>query len=283
MATYTVDNTMASFSFELSDREIYNDVRSEIGISITETVVDEDADYKWRFWTRSFALPQPGYTTFKYFTASMQNPIRWKLTGVSAKDSSSNPYYDYEIELQDTNNDLTKAVRIKNTGSLNGCRIRFALEYKYLATEEVTSEVTVNQTLTARAYDATSILDYGRRVMSLVWPQGADESVVQGLCESNRSRYKEPLGYASLTLIGDSAALRAIIYGAEISDIMKVTDDDSYLPETNFFIESINIDIDINNLNTPMASFGLVEQSVAEIAGVFRFGSGHFGGPEVFG
>ena len=281
--THVINNTMASFSFELSDREIYNDVRSEIGISITETVVDEDADYSWRFWSVNSGMPAPGYTTFKFFTASMLNPIRWQLADVSASDSSGDPYYNYNINLQDTNNDLTKAVEIKNTGTLNGCKIKFRVRYKYLSAEEVTSEVTVNQTLTARAYDETTILKYGRRVMSLVWPQGAGEEIVQGLCESNRSKYKEPLGYATLTLIGDSAALRAIIYGAEISDIMTVTDDVSYLPATSFFIESINIDIDINNLNTPFATFGLVEQNVTEKAGVLRFDLGHFDGPEVFG
>ena len=283
MATHTIDNTMKSFSYEVSDREIYNDIRSETSISITETVVDEDADYKWRYWTRTSRLPAPANSTFKFFTASMLNPILWQLKDVSAKDSSGSPYYNYEIELQDTNNDLTKAVRIKNTGSLNGCRIRFALEYKYLATEEVTSEVTVYSTLTTRAFDETTILKYGRRVMNLTWPQGSTDEVVQGLCDSNKERYKEPYAYATLKLEGDSAAKRAIIYAAEISDIMTVTDDDSYMPATSFYIESIDIDIDINRVNTPIANFGLVALRAAESTGFFKFDSGHFGGPEVFG
>ena len=269
MATHTIDNTMKSFSYEVSDREIYNDIRSETSISITETVVDEDADYKWRSWTRSSSMPAPGYTTFKHFDASMPNPILWQLKDVSAKDSDGNPYYNYEISLIDNNRGESKSVEIKNTGSLNGCTIKFKVRYKYLAAEEITSEVTVNSTLTSRAFDETTILKYGRRVMNLTWPQGSTDEVVQGLCDSNKERYKEPYAYATLKLEGDSAAKRAIIYAAEISDIMVVTDDDSYMPATSFYIESIDIDIDINRVNTPIANFGLVALRAAESTGYF--------------
>jgi len=271
-----------AFSYELSEREIYNDIRSEIGKTNSETVIDDDADYSWKVWTKYSGLPAPGYTHFAYFTATQQSPISWKLVNVSAATYAKVPYYDYEIELQDTNDDLTKAVRIKNKGSSGGT-IQYTVKYKYLTSEEVTHEETTETILTVRSTDEESISTYARRSMNLVWPQGATEETVQGLCDFNRNRYKDPYGYATLVLIGDTAAKREIIFKAEMSDIMTVTDAYSYLPETDFFVDSIDFDIDIERLNIPIATFGLVEQRPVETMVYFRFGSGHFGGPEVFG
>ncbi len=45
MSDFTVNDTMAEIRYEIDEREIYNDIRSAIGIMITETVADADATY----------------------------------------------------------------------------------------------------------------------------------------------------------------------------------------------------------------------------------------------
>ena len=79
MADYTLDNDMASIVYELSDRAIYNDVRAELGILTAETIVDADPTYAWQRWKKYQTLPAPGFTTFAYFTATLQTPISWRL------------------------------------------------------------------------------------------------------------------------------------------------------------------------------------------------------------
>ena len=109
MANHTVDNTMANLTYEISEREIYNDVRSEIGVSTSETVIDADPTYSWKVWHKYSGLPAPGYTIYRYFTATVATPLDWKVQNVSVNDWDWNPYYDYEYSLEDTDDSLTKA------------------------------------------------------------------------------------------------------------------------------------------------------------------------------
>ena len=265
MATYTIDNSMFDLVCELSEREIYNDIRAEIGVTTSETIVDADTAYSWRYWDRQAALPAPGYTTFRYFTASMQDVSVWQLTSVSAHSYDMTPYYDYEITLIDTDDDLTKAVEIKNTGT-GGYAIRFTVRYKYLSAEEITHEEFAYNTLQVRATDDTSISKYGRRVMNLQWPQGTEATDMQGIVDSDNERYKEPYARLILTMKGEDATKQAIIYGAEISDTMTVTCDKLGLTATDYFIDSIDIN---DNVNIPTARFELVAERTVESTGYF--------------
>lgn len=266
MATYTVNNTMSDLTYELSEREIYNDIRSEIGVTVSETVVDADANYTWKVWHRYGFLPAPGYTNYRYFTATVQTPLAWAVQNVSVYDQDRNPYYDYEYELEDTNDDLTKAFRTKNTGIKYGS-IEFEVKYKYLSAEEVSHEEYTHNTLQVRAADNTSIDKYGRRVMNLIWPQGTEEADMQGLVDADLARYKEPYARLVLTLIGKDATNQAIIYGAEISDIMTVTCTKLGLTATSYFIDAISIK---DNLATiPIGTFELVAKRTVESTGFF--------------
>lgn len=278
--SYTVDDSMVKIVYDLSDREIYNDIRGELGITKTETVVDDDADYSWKFWTKYCPLPAPGYTTFKYFTATLQDPITWQLTDVSVWDYEANPYFDYEIGLVDTNDDLRKAVRIKNTGSSGGS-IQFTVRYKYLSASQVTHEEISWDTLTVRAIDETSIQKYGRRVMPLKWPQGATKAQMQMVADAALAHYKDPYHVLHITLRGDTAGKATQIFTREISDIITVTCDNLGMTAEDHFIDAVSIDD--TSLRSPVAKWQLISQRAAEVTDWFKFGDGHFGGPEVLG
>jgi len=267
VADYTLDNDMQSLTYEISDREIYNDVRAELGFLTTETVVDDDADYAWKQWVKYDKLPAPGYTTFKYFTATLVTPIAWRLLDDSAYDYDYQPYSDYEISLVDTNDPNVKAAEIKNTGTKYGT-IQYTVSYKYLASEEVTHEEQSYNVENVRATDDDSILKYGRRVLPLVWPQGTGKEDMQMIVNQALEKYKEPLPTMKVTVQGKTDALATQIFTREISDVIEVVCDDLGMTATDFYLDSIAIK-DNHPLNIPICTWGLTQQSAIQAAGWF--------------
>ena len=278
MSDYTVDDSMVKIIYDLSDREIYNDIRAEIGLLKTETVLDDDADYSWKFWAKTSTLPAPGYTTWKWFTATLQDPILWQLTDVSAVDSNSVPYFDYECELDDTVDDLTKGVRIKNTGTSTG-KITYKVRYKYLSVEEVSHEEMSWDTLTVRSFDETSIKKYGRRVMPLRWPQGATTEQMQMIADAALARYKDPYPVLHVTLRGDTAAKATQILTREISDTITVTCDNLGMSGDDHFIDAISIDD--TSLRSPVARWQLIGQRAVETTSYFMIDTDLIDGPKL--
>jgi len=270
MADWTITNEMADIQYDLDDRFIYNDIRSQVGQTHTETVTDEvdPATYGWRLWQRYHALPAPGYTTFQYFTATAGSPLAWRIRNVTAHDYDYAPYSGYTINLIDTSDTLTKAVEIKNTGASNGT-IGYIVEYELLISEavEYTHEETTWNTLQVRATDSDSIDKYGRRTMNLVWPTGASETDMQGVVDRKLASNKEPVARLTVRLLGKTDALLQMMHDAEISDEVQVICDLLGLNDT-FWLDSIEVQCDLNRL--PSAVWGLVDKSPTEEYAVFR-------------
>lgn len=281
MSDYTVDDSMAKIIYDLNDREIYNDIRAEIGFMKTETVLDADTTYSWKYWTKTSGLPAPGYTSFKYFTATLQDPITWQLTDVSAKTYENESYFDYTATLEDTNDDLTKAVKIKNTGTGSGV-IYYKVRYKYLSSSEVTHEEISWETLTIRAFDQTSILKYGRRVLPLKWPQGATSEQMQMIADADLAYYKDPYPVLHTTLKGDTAAKATQIFTREISDIISVVCDNLGLVSSDFFIDGIS-GRDNAKRKIPFATWQLIGQRSTETTGAFTLDVDYLDGPKLLG
>jgi len=278
MSDYTVDDSMSKIVYDLSDREIYNDIRGEIGLLKTETVIDDDVDYSWRFWKRTGSLPSPGYTMFRYFTAYLQEPIRWELINVTAQDSNRVPYFDYQATLIDTNDDKTKGVEIKNTGTSAGI-ISYTVRYKFLSSEAVTHEETSWETLTVRSFDGTSIKRYGRRVMPLKWPQGATKEQMQMVADAALEHYKDPYPVLHIRLRGDAAAKATQILTREISDVITVNCDNLGMSGVDHFIDAISIDD--TALRSPVARWQLIGQRAVETTSYFMIDTDLIDGPKL--
>ena len=281
MADYTINDTMADLRYELDDRFIYNDIRSELGYSTSETILDDTdpAVYEWRLWQRYHALPAPGYPTFQYFTATLGTPIEWRIRNVNVHDYDYNAYSGYTINLIDTNDSLTKAVEIKNTGASNGT-IGYIVEYKLLISEavEYTHEETTWNTLQVRATDSDSINKYGRRTMNLVWPTGATENQMQTVVDRYCDKYKEPAARLSLTLKGKDDTNLGIIYQAEVSQTVQVINANLGLNDL-FYIDSIEIHGGIDGV--PVCVLGLTDQYTTETYSIFRLDSSLLDGEHV--
>lgn len=284
MADYTLNDTMADIRYELDDRYIYNDIRSSIGTTKTETVVDADPLYEWRLWQEYHSLPPPGGTTFRYFTASVATPLTWtplawRLRAVTCYDYSFVPYSGFQINLIDTNDDNTKAVEIKNTGSSGGS-IKYIVEYKKLVTDAVTHEESVLSTLTVRAFDAVSIAQYGRRTMNLIWPVGATEQQMQTIVDRYLDKHKDPAARLIAVLKGTDDAKRLIIFGCEISDDVAVV---SALLGLNdeFYIDSIAIAGTVDGY--PVCTLGLTDKYATEERSIFIIDTSFIDGPDYMG
>lgn len=279
MSDFTIDDTMAEIRYELDDREIYNDIRSEIGIMTTETVVDADPTYSWRYWRRTMTVPADGYIHMRVFTASELSPIGWELRSVSAKDLDGNAYYDYQIKIVSSDDSRTKGVEIINTGS-EIMVIKFRLYYKYKTADRITHEELVPETLTVRATDATSIQKYGRRVMNLTWSEGTEDGAMQVLVNHYLVRYKEPIPRLMVIVKGTTDTLRTQIITREISDLLTVVCAEIGL-NSDFFINSITLKD--GPVGVPVCTWGLEEQRTEETLTIFVLDTSELDGPHILG
>lgn len=284
MSDYTVDGSMAKIIYELSDREIYNDVRAEIGITKTETIVDEDPDYQWRVW-KPYMPVEVAECNLRTYRADAHNAITWKLTVTAVYYYTSDyrdryPYYDYTcvIDESDSSHCVIKAC---NTGSLGRCYVVFEIGYRYLASEGSTHEEISYQTLTVRAVDADSIAKYGRRVMNLTWPQGASDDEMRMIANAALARYKEPGPVLRVTMQGETDAVATQIFTREISDVISVICDELGMTSTDFYIDSISIRD--TGVKIPMCTWLLTGQRTEEVTGFFTIDTDFIDGDKLIG
>jgi len=278
MSDFTVDDTMAEIRYELDDREIYNDIRSEIGILETVTVVDEDVTYSWNVFSRSI-LVSPPYPHITMFKTGLADPLGWKISRHSAIDMDGKAYYAYNIKILSTDDDRVIGVEITNTGSKT-MRISFAVKVKYKSGEQETHEETVINALAVRATDATSIQEYGRRVMNLTWSEGTEEGDMQGLVDSYIIRYKDPIARIMVALKGSTDTLRTQIITREISDLITVVCTNLGL-NADCFINSISIRDDPTGI--PVCTWGLEIQRAYELLTLFLLDTSELDGAHILG
>jgi len=278
VADYTLNDTMADIRYELDDRFIYNDIRSSIGTTKTETVVDADPLYEWRLWQEYHSLPNPGETTFRYFTASV-DPVAWRLRDILCYDYSYVPYSGFQIDLITVDDPNGRAIELKNTGSSGGT-IKYIVEYKCLVADVVTHEESVFSTMTVRAYDETSILQYGRRTMNLVWPVGATEQQMQSIVDRYLAKHKDPAARLVVTLKGENDTIRAIIFGCEISEDVTVVCANLGLNDA-FYIDSIAISGTPDGI--PVCTLGLTDKYATETYAIFVLDTSELDGTHKLG
>jgi len=283
MSDYTIDDTMAKIIYELSDREIYNDVRAEIGISNTETVVDEDPTYEWKWWESSIQM-RYSECALRTYTAEY-NALTWVLFGVSAygvnwETYETWPYYDYTCAIEESDSNHC-VVKVCNTGPWH-CVVKFKIKYRYKTGERITHEEVNYSTLTVRVTDDTSIAKYGRRVMNLTWPQGASEEEMTMIANACLARYKEPVPVLNVTIQGKNNALATQIFTREISDVISVICDNLGLASTDFFIDKIAIK-DYATVQIPICNWLLTGQRDEEVVGYFVIDVDEIDGDKLIG
>ena len=240
------ESDISEFILELSDREIYNDIRSDTGISNTETVIDEDPTYSTKTFHCYTGLPADDKAYRDTLYASANNALSWWIHKSYAGTTwTYEPYYKYYIKI--VSQDSSKCtIEYKNTGSL-GATLEYSVSYRYKTSEGSSHEVTNYSTLTVRATDDVSIAKYGRRVMNIVWPLGQTQEQMQSLVNSYLERYKEPVPIATITLQGKSDELIKNILMLKISDRVRIIYDLLGL-DGEFFVNNLDITHDVQGI-----------------------------------
>jgi len=284
MSDFTVNDTMAKIRYEIDEREIYNDIRSEIGTTITEVVLDSDTTYSWGWWERTILLA-PFAQAVRQFDSGVV-AYDWKFSSTQGHAytmpyAGAEAYYDYELSFTLDATGNTAYVTIKNTGARN-CRIVYYFGRKYLSADQITHEELVPSILTVRATDATSIRKYGRRVMNLTWTEGTKEEAMQTLVEHYLERYKDPVGKLACVIKGVTDTLLTQIITREISDIITVISSGLGL-NADCFINTITISDDVHSAGTPVCTWGLEVQRSSETLTLFILDTSELDGPHVLG
>jgi hypothetical protein len=253
---------MSGITVEFDDREIYNDIRSQIDITVTEPgegtwdyVLMDDTAVKMV----SEELHIGESSTYTLYTRG----------GGRYAESWSNPYASVNGLIEDANGQpVTKiegtiisstttsvTIRITATGfPVTGGDPPLTVDwvqcsYQYKKYEKSYSNPTTNtETLSIRETDATSIALYGRRVMNLTWPMGQSEEETRSLVLSYLARYKDPVPRIKMTVQGKTDALIVQIFTRKISDLITVVNTEL----------GLNADFYINTLDVYHDPFGLL-------------------------
>ena len=281
MPNFTIDK-LAEIRYELDEREIYNDIRSEIGVLISETIVDADPTYNWQVFTR-YATVAAGDTVRLIFEADHTSATNWQLHAHAAVwrpfPGFWLPYYDYAIDFATVVSPWKYRVKIENTGPYEA-RFVIGVKYKYQATEIVTHEGLIPLLLTVRATDATSIRKYGRRVMNLTWSEGTPYDAMQSVIDFYLLRHKEPVPRLRGTIKGTTDTLRTQIIATEISDTITIICAELGL-NADFFVNAISINDDPTGI--PVCKWGLEGKRDYEILTIFTLDTSELGGAHILG
>ncbi|MBU1173704.1 MAG: hypothetical protein KKD44_29390 [Proteobacteria bacterium] len=280
----TFDNNMADLVFELSDREIYNDIRSEIDVTVTDTdtVIDSDAIYDGG--SRSIDRENMGAGTsvdIDVYSLTGDRKVNWlnaRITYASNRFQNVTqewceglggnwyppfdpkyPAYSYSVcyflsfqaqmdaeIIAEYDNYCT--VRVTNNAAV-ALDFHLSVTYNFLLRPIQTHEVSSTQqvTLTVRAIDDTSVLKYGRRVMNLRWALGQTEEQMQILLDAYLDRHSEPVDNITMTLEGHDSTLVTQILTRKISDCITVINDEMSI-NADYFINAIDVNKHVDGL-----------------------------------
>lgn len=267
MSDYTIDDSMAKIIYEIGDREIYNDIRAEIGVQHSETVIDADPTYSWRQWEARTSISPGGFHYSKTFYADAQNAIKWELADVWAASGLWGAYYDYQCIIK-SSGASSCVVEAWNTGERYCNILAYTIKYKYKATDRITHDEISYQILTVRVTDDASIAKYGRRVMNLAWPQGTDKEDMETIANACLARYKDPVPNLTVSIQGKNDTIATAIFTREISDIISVVCPNMGMISTDFFLDKISMRDYPTQI--PSCTWLLTGQRPGEATGYFR-------------
>lgn len=270
----TFDNDMTDIVLEINDREIYNDIRSEIEVTETESILDADEEYTIRSVVHEiylaanetreslFEIPSTDRASAVWLTIACTSATGLILGGTESQcDLLDGQYYppggegpqyhsrcyygsisDIEVTVL---SQTTYSMNVSITNHVNaGMGVVIRARYRFQSSDAVYHDDTNTRTLQVRAIDADSIRKYGRRVLPLTWPLGQSEEQMQALIDAYLERYKEPVPLLNMHIQGRTDALIVQILTREISDRITVKNTELGLVSADFFINSINANHD---------------------------------------
>ena len=291
---------LKNFTLDISDRQIYNDIRSETDVTeetevqgdgtpeaYQEIEVAKDGSIKVVVAANSTAYvtftAEAGHTEVTWLSTEVSWATRTKEYGLSEADCEAEdgtwyePYSSFPsacffpdiagtIEIKFTIRGKTTATA-KVTNPYNyEIRAKPRAIYRHLVQEAIAGPVTIEtetRTLTVRSTDETSIAKYGRRVMNLVWPMGQTQEQTQSLIDAYKDRYSEPVCFASMTLEGSTDAKITQILGIDIDDKHQFIHPGLDMDE-EFFINNLSVTLNREGTGILTGTFGLEQVRTME-------------------
>lgn len=269
------------FTIDLSDREIYNDIRAECDIwAILELHPDITPDFfEAEHTDQTYVLPPsegvhasvqvfvfeaaPGEEGTYFTDASITDMDILPISGLSETECEAieagtrwqgeyrgglcyvgvrtSKVYIYSMDYSSDHSKLW--VYVRNEYGLYGNSTPYTVEVTVRA--EYYRLDPDQRYFKLRATGETSILNYGRRVMDLTWPLGQTPEQMQEIIDLYLERYMEPVCFATIRMLGKTTQLQKQILGFDISDIFLIVHAGLNL-NTEFFINNINCRHDVN-------------------------------------
>jgi len=258
-----------NFIVDLSDREIYNDIRAEC--DITEIVrVDPELMPEW---FESFSGYGHFYDLAPHETVEIEVYPReddhTEITWLEITDFSGRPfardwtelvcealggdYYPPFDSVESVCNlpiSLGKvSAEIVHRGDTS-CTVEVTSESDYTTRGHVYVEYLCltpdTRFLNLSAIDAVSIQKYGRRTMDLIWPQGQYPDQMQEILDLYLEKYSEPIPRVTVTVMGKTEALQQRIVESEINDRIWIPCSTLEMDE-EFWLSNINCRHDVQD------------------------------------
>lgn len=303
MSLATFDDTMKFLTVEYDDREVYNDIRSEIDLTVTDVVLDADAVYGQDVAITGakqvIGVGSSITATITVYATDRLPVIEWLdysavgyyTTGVYSGGAvpagyfviniGGTSYLALEVVMQvglSSSDNKSINLSLTNVSGQTLAEYTARATYKYLASDVVTHEETGIRTITIRETDDASILAYGRRVLNLTWPLGQTENQTLALAQAYLARYKDPVPRLRMTVYGKTDALIEQIFTRKISDLITVQNTTLGL-NADFYINNINLYHDPYGL--PIAEWTLEYQRTIEAATLFTIDTSEIDGLHV--
>jgi len=242
---------IADIMLELSEREIYNDIRASCDITeiltirpdatpeffdeyeastgsqaidagetvnLTVTAVEGMSQIAWRD-VEEWSVSHVGYRGLSEAACLWLNAdAQWWIPAVAYGAQSickmPSSLITPHISWEITNRGPTTATIQVTNGSSYDIRGTWKIGYLALSSE--------NRFLKYRVTDTTSIEKYGRRVMNLKWPLGQHPNTMQQMINDYLERYAEPVPMLTVTIQGKTDRLATFVMNAKIDDLIRV-------------------------------------------------------------
>lgn len=305
----TLDQTQISdFILEISDREIYNDIRSDITVQEEEEETtpivpgEYDTDTAGGTWK---VAPGVSYKTFS--AKAGYTGITW--LGITGYSAMPDPQHMLNAECLSWGGDFTYpnichlptctpsqlkvttastvsnncTVKVENNTPFN-CWVAVHLSYRYKISDSSGGEpytVTTSRTMRVSAIGETSIDKYGRRTMDLTWPLGQTESQMQTLVDAYDARYSEPVPMATMTLLGDTDEMVDAIFALKIDERVTISHNGLGMVDIKWFVNNVELSHDIEGILE--GRYELEQARPGEVIPIFTLGVSLLGGTHVLG
>ena len=302
MTTFNA-NQLQSFILELSDREIYNDVRSECDITaILDIRPDATPELFEQFTIQGGPEGEIAYGETVYNTVTAPTDYV-EIVWLSIVSYSASPVTQFgwpqevcealggdwidgipsichlpsslaPIRITITGRTATSCtVKIENRSDY-AIRCIYFVSYLALSPER--------RYIKLRSIDETSIRKYGRRAMDLRWPLGQHPVTMQSMIDTYCTRYSEPVCIASMTLEGEIDAKITQILTLQIDDKPQIIHPGLEM-DKEFFINSLTVSYDREGSGILTGTFDLEQVRTMEESTIFTWDVSEWDDGDVWG